>query len=92
MHHVEVVAEREVLIDDLDTEGAGLLRPVDRLDVTFEGQLAAVEGVDAGDRLDQRALAGAVVTHQRGDFTRVHVEVHIVQNLDGTETLVDTTQ
>ena len=47
---VEVVAEREILVDDLDPEPRGVLRAV-RCDVlALEEDLAAVGGMNAGDR------------------------------------------
>ena len=54
---VEVVAEREVLVDDLDAEARRVLRAVDRDRLALEEDLAAVERVDAGDALDERRLA-----------------------------------
>ena len=92
MHDVEVVAQREVLIDDLDPERVRVLRPVDRDRLALEDHLAVVERVDPRDALDQRALAGAVVPDQRGHFARANVEVHIPQDVDGAEALVDPPQ
>ena len=68
---VEVVAQREVLVDDLDAErGTSFgLCTVDRL--ALEEVVAGVDRVDAGDRLDQRRLAGAVVTDQGGHLAGV---------------------
>ena len=66
---VEVVAQREVLVDDLDAERVGVASA--RGPCTgwpSKRYLAVVERVDARDALDQRALAGAVVTDQRGDL------------------------
>jgi hypothetical protein len=48
--------------------------------------------VDAGNALDQRRLAGAVVAHQRHHLTGVHVEVHLVQGQHRTEVLRDPAQ
>ncbi len=62
---VEVVAESEILVDDLDPEPRGVLRPVDVDLLALEEDLAAVGGMDAGDALDQRRLAGAVVADER---------------------------
>ena len=92
MHHVEVVAQRQVLIDDLDAERVGLPGPGDVDLLALEEHLAAVERVDADDRLDQRALAGAVVAHQRRDLHRKHVEVDAAQDVNGAEALVHLAQ
>ena len=62
---VEVVAEREILVDDLDPELRRVLRPVDVDRLAVEEDLAGVHRVDAGDALDQRRLAGAVVADER---------------------------
>ena len=63
--HVEVGAEREVLVDRLDAGGLGV-------GLGGEGALGAVEddapgarALLAGDDLDQRRLAGAVVAEER---------------------------
>ena len=85
---VEVVAEREVLVDDLDAEGVGLLRVGDRHRAAVEDVVAGVEPVDAGDPLDEGALAGAVVTDERGDLPGVGVEVDALQDVHRAEALV----
>src|SRR5206468_368463 len=54
-----------------------------------EPDLAAVDRVDAGDALDERRLARAVVADERGDLARVDGEVDVVQHVDGSEALVD---
>ena len=82
VHHVEVVAQGEVLVDDLDAQRVGLLRPGDVDRLALPEELAALERVDADDRLDQRALAGAVVADERGDLTQVAVEVDVAQDVD----------
>jgi len=51
--------------------------------------LPGVDRVDPADALDQRGLAGAVVADQRGHLAGVRGEVHVTQNLYGTEALVD---
>ena len=85
---VEVVAEREVLVDDLDAELAGVGRAVDRHRLAVEQHLAAVDRVDARHALDQRRLARAVVADERGDLTGPHREVDPVQHLHRAEVLV----
>ena len=47
---VEVVAQREILVHDLDAEPRGVLGPVDRDGLALEGDLARVDRVDPGDR------------------------------------------
>ena len=92
LDHIQVVAEREVLVDDLDPERVGVAGPVDGHGLALEEVLTLVEAVDPGDALDQRALAGAVVAHQRGDLAAAYVEVHTAEHMDGPEALLDATQ
>ena len=54
--------------------------------------VAGVEGVDAGDALDQGGLAGAVVADEGGHLAGVDVEVDVVQDLHGAEALVDASE
>ncbi len=54
--------------------------------------VALVETVDAGDALDQGALAGTVVADEGGDLARADVEVDAAQHVHGTETLLDAAQ
>ena len=60
--------------------------------LAVEEVLAAVEGVDAGEALDQGALAGTVVADERGHMPEADGEVDVVQDLHGTEALVDAAQ
>jgi hypothetical protein len=89
---VEVVAQREVLVDDLDAEPRGVLRPVDVHGLAGEADLARVDGMDARDALDQRRLARAVVAHEGHDLARRDVEVDLVERLNRTEGLRDPLQ
>ena len=86
---VEVVAEREVLVDDLDPEPRRVLRAVDRDLLAVEVHVAVVDRVDPGDALDQRRLAGAVVADERHHLARADVEVDVGQRLDRAEALRD---
>ncbi|MDT4868833.1 hypothetical protein FQZ97_1038190 [compost metagenome] len=45
--------------------------------------------VDAGDDLDQRALAAAVLAGKAVHLARANVEAHILERLDATEGHVD---
>src|ERR1700736_5237758 len=55
--------------------------------VAAEDVLAGVGDVDAGDRFDQRGLAGAVVADQAHSLARVDLEVDLGQGLHGAEAL-----
>ncbi len=84
---VEVVAEREVLVDGRDPQFGRVLRPVDPHLPPLEAHRAAVGGIDAGDRLDQRRLAGPVVADEAHDLAGADGEVDPVQRLDRAEPL-----
>ena len=86
---VEVVAEREVLVDDLDAEPGRVLRAVDRDLLPVRVHLALVHRVDPGDALDERRLAGAVVADERHDLAGPHLEVDVVEREDRAEALRD---
>ena len=55
--------------------------------LAVEQVLALVAGLDPGDRLDQRRLAGAVVADERDDLTGVDLEVDVGERLHGAEAL-----
>ena len=46
-----------------------------------------VVAVDAGDALDERRLAGAVVPDERHDLAVAHLEVDVREGLHGAERL-----
>src|SRR5438445_5300959 len=85
---VEIVGQREVLVDRLDTEARGVARGVDVDGMALPGDLAVVYLVDARDALGEHRLAGAVVPAQGGHLAGRDVQVDVVQRLDRTEMLV----
>ncbi|GGN21305.1 hypothetical protein GCM10011609_73280 [Lentzea pudingi] len=89
---VEVVGQREVLVDDLDPEFRGFARALDVHRLALEQDLTRVGRVDARDALDQRRLARAVVADEGRDLAGVDVEVDVVQDVHGAEALVDAAQ
>ena len=64
----------------------------DRHRLAVEADLTVVRRVDAGDHLDQRRLAGAVVADEPDDLAGVELEVDAVERLDGAEPLADALQ
>ncbi len=86
--HVEVVGEREVLVDGRDPEVRRVLRALDVRGLAEEPELARVGQVHARDGLDERRLAGAVVADQGDHLAGVDVEVHVGERLHGAEALV----
>src|SRR5262249_23543202 len=84
---VEVVAQREVLVDGLDPERAGARRRERRQLLLSEPELATVGLVDPAEDVDERALAGAVVAAQRDDLAGVDGERDAVERLQPAEPL-----
>ena len=83
----EIVAERQVLVDDLDPLLArfdGLMK-MHRL--AADADLAVGGREIAGDDLDQGRLAGAVVAHEPQDFAGLERQIDFVQRMDGAEML-----
>ena len=89
LHDVEVVAERKILVHDLDAEIECIPGIPDRDVFAIETKRSRVDPVDAGDALDECGLARAVVADQCRDGARVDLEVDIVQHVHGPEALVD---
>ncbi len=89
---VDVVAQREVLVDGRDAEILGVVGLVDLYGAAFPLDDTVIDGVHAGDRLDQRGLSGAVVAHQGDHFTGVDLKLYVGERLDGTEPLGDPSQ
>jgi len=88
-HHVEVVAQREILVDGGDAEHLGIVRFGDRDLLAVEGDDALVSRADAGDRLDEGRLSRAIVADERDDLSWRHGELHPAERLDGAEPLGD---
>ena len=86
--HVEVLAQREVLKDrgdpQLQRRRAGV-SIVTGLAHEFDGARGRL--MHAGQHLDQRRLAGAVVADQRHHLARVDVEFDVGQRRDRAEVL-----
>ena len=87
--HVDVRAERQVLVDGLDARRLGLRRrgkmPLGAVEDDAPGACRHA----AGDDLDQRRFAGAVVAEQRHDLAATDVEADAAQRLDRAEMLGD---
>ena len=79
--------EQQLLVDGGDAAGRGVARGdrLQRLVADVDG--AAVRRVGAGDDLDQRRLAGAVLAEQRVHLAGLHVEVDVLQHADAAEGL-----
>src|SRR5262249_15488973 len=90
--HVQVVAERQVLVDGGDPQLGHVAWPGDVRGPALEAELAAIGEVDARDYFDQRRFAGAIVSDQRHDLAGVDLEIDLGERLHGAEALADTPQ
>jgi hypothetical protein len=85
---VDVVGEREVLVDGLDPGALGLARAAERDGLAVHLDRPAVGRVHAGEDLDERRLARAVVSEQSHDLAGVELARHAVDRAQCTEVLV----
>ena len=84
---VEVVAEREILVDDLDPETRGVLRAVDVHLLALEEDLARCrQACVPAMHLIERRLAGAVVADERHHLAGLDLEVDVGQRLRPSRT------
>ena len=58
----------------------------------LEGDVARVVRLSPRQALDQRRLAGSVVTDERGDLAGVHLHVDALEHLDRAKALADVLQ
>src|SRR5690606_34644130 len=86
---VEVLAQGEVLVDDLDADVGGVARSVDVDVLAVETECSRIDAVNAGETLDQRRLAGTIVADQRRHLAGIDTEIDVVQYVHGAEALVD---
>ena len=73
---------RNLFLGREPVRGGGVLGRLDE-------EIARCGTMHAGQRLDQRRLAGAVVAEEAQDFARVHLQRDVVQDVDRAEGLVD---
>ena len=78
-----------LLVDHADTVDERVPRTGDRELAIVEADLAAVSRDDAGEHLEQRGLAGAVLAHQGVGFPAADTERHTAQRPHGAERLVN---
>src|SRR5690606_1981577 len=75
----EVRTEVDLLIDGGDAGPLRVGRRREDAAAPRDGDLTGVDGVDAGERLDERRLARAVLAHERVDLAGAQREVHTVE-------------
>ena len=91
----EVVERRQrrdqlrLLVDHRDAPPRRLLRRREADRLAVPAQAAVVGRVDAGQHIDQRRLAGAVLADQRMDFAAADRQVQAAQRRDAREALAD---
>src|SRR5262249_11828849 len=79
--------QSQVLVDGLDA-GAPCIHRRAEMDLLAVHQDLAMVGRDrAGQRLDQRRLAGAVVADDRQDLAGIEIEIRLVEGRDPAEPL-----
>src|SRR5262249_4010204 len=78
-----------VLVDDLDAVAPRIDRPAQHDLLPLELHRPGGRQEVAGDHLDQRRLAGAVVAHQPDHFTRLKRQRHVVDRVNRAEVLGD---
>src|SRR5690606_3874487 len=76
-----------VLVDRLDAFAPGIDRAGEAALPAVEPDLAGIGLVHAGDALDQRRFAGAVVAEKRHHLAREDVEAHLVDGNEAAEAL-----
>ena len=86
---VEVIRQRERLVDRFDAERSRIPRRADFDRLAGEANLAAVGRIDAGEDLDQRGFPGAVVAEQSEHFAFAKIEAHIVDGAHAAKSLHD---
>src|SRR6185312_549860 len=84
---VEVLRQRQVLVDGLDAGAARVERLRKAPLLSFEPDLAVVGRMHARDALDQRRLARAVVAQERHDLARSDLPAHVVDGGQAAEAL-----
>ena len=83
----QVVAQRQVLVDDLDAVLAGFHRLVHDEFLVLHAHGAVARPVIAGNHLDEGGLARAVVAHQSHDLARRQRQRNVIDGLNCAEML-----
>src|SRR5205807_1745417 len=92
-HHVLRHRERgdqaQLLRDQCEPGAERLARVAESASDTIHEDASGVGLVDAGEDLDQRGFAGAVLADDRVDFARCELERDLVESLSGEEALAE---
>jgi hypothetical protein len=90
--HGQVRAEHHLLVDGVDAKADRLVRIDQRNRLAAPINFAGGPGIDAGQQLDQRRLAGAVFADDPVDFALLERQIHRLQRMSGAEALVELMQ
>jgi hypothetical protein len=85
----EFVDQGEVLVDRVDPLRARVVDALGFVGPTVQPHAARVRLLEAGEDLDQRRLAGAVVAQQSQHLALAQVQVDVAQRRDRAEALRD---
>ncbi len=86
--HTHVRQQRQILIHRFDARRERFERGEPRMAHAFDDEFAFVRRLRAGDDLDERALAAAVLAEQVIDLPALEREAHAAQRMHAGETLV----
>ena len=89
LHDVERRRDRKILIDGLDAHPPGIQRTVKMYSFAVQVDIAFIWDQRAGQRLDQRGLAGTIVADHREDLAGKQREIGAVQGDYMAEVLDD---
>ncbi|MNL00279.1 hypothetical protein D3C87_1207070 [compost metagenome] len=98
LFHVDILGNREArdevafLMDDTDAAGNGFARVAEAHFLPIDKDLAAALMVDAGNDLDQRRFAGAVLTQQRVDRSRLQRKIDALERPNAGKHFFDVTR
>ena len=81
----EVGQQVDLLVHRADARGLRLARRREVHELAVEPNLAGIQSKRAGQRLDQRRLAGAVLSHERVDLAGKHAKADVVERRLGLE-------
>ena len=75
----------QLLVHAGNARGGGLIGVFEDLPLSVDIDLALVRHVDAGENLNQRGFARAVLSDQSVDLARLHGQLHVVQGHNAGE-------
>ena len=89
LRDVERRRDSERLVDGLDTLAARIVRRLEAHLLAADEHLARIRVKGARQALDERGLAGTVVTHDRENLAGVELEVAVIESDDAAKGLVE---